>query len=1565
MVSTLIAANISVSSLALDKFSTLTGSSLIASTVAISTITSNTGFFTSTLTVSTLIAANISVSSLALNQFSTLTGSSLIASTVAISTITSNTGFFTSTLTVSTLIAANISVSSLALNQFSTLTGSSLIASTVAISTITTNTGFVNSTLTVSTLIGSTINTQFLNYSTMTGSTISSNVAYSNLLYFSTLSSINGSTFGNTGPTGPIGQASQVSYLAPGTQSMPSSASLAIVNLASTAEAGQTLGLTGFTYNPVTYLFTNTTPNTMPISVNYFLSLNTTAGGYAAVGLTISGTTTYYGGMYNSSNAFSNTTNIVVPPMASVGLYYMDNTAVVIQSTTRFTLTSLQVGQQGATGLSGSTGPTGPQGQAAQVSHGVPGTQSMPPSASLAIVNLATTADATQTIGTTGFTYNSGTYLFTNNTLITIPVSVNYLLSLNVTSGGYSAVGLTISAVTTYYGGVYNINNAVSNTCNILVPPQATVGLYYMDNTTVLIQTGSRFTITSLQTGQQGPTGTTGQTGTTGTTGQTGTTGTTGASGTTGPTGPSIWSMTGSTAPYNNVITYSQGYVGVGPSGTYLQTTRGGATAGTGSTVPQYHMDVAGTVRNSVNMFADNSAAITATPALDYTTFGQNWTNILSNASSSYYSVAMSSTGQYQLCVFSAASNSIYYSANYGQSWTTSANTSNTWIWICCSGSGQYQYAITTAGVLWTSSNYGVTFTSGVTISNPNLSACSASGQYITVLTYNGATNNVFISNNYGTSFTSITIGVNSAAYYILFVSASGQYQTFGITGFSIWYSSNYGVSWTQSNAPALPYYGLCGSASGQYQTAVVNGGTIYTSTNYGVTWTSTGAASLAWWPVACSASGQYQITGTSNGTTTGSIYYSTNYGQTWTPTGVPTNGYTRIAMSATGQYTIMGAYQAGVIQSIIRLPTVYTNQVQTPLVTYADNSAQITNTPALDYTTFGQNWVATTLPSNNWQAAAVSASGQYQSAAGSGTGIYYSSNYGQTWTASTGSTTGNIAGIVMSASGQYQVASVYGGSIYYSSNYGVTWATSNAPVFNWWAITMSASGQYASAGSNTGGTVPYYSMNYGVTWVASSSVSGSYQAIACSASGQYQVAAINNGGIYYSTNYGVSWTISNISSGVPVQAGAISASGQYATIVTDGRAGGSGLYISSNYGLTWTQITAVIGSLNLIRVSVSASGQYQVTSAFGTGIYYSTNYGATWVQGSALALTWYGLGMSANGQYCLNCASGGLVYQSVTRFPPQQITSQSTATSTALTLVAPNIATSNNVGIILGRSATANNYATIGFQYIAADSATNYLYMGATASQTLCIANGNVGIGITNPSAPLHLIGNINTSGSIIATNFASADFVVGNPGYAAGKWLTLNCSNVQATYPTVGYNIGNSLSIGGNFTNVLSEIDFMNNLGSGFRFYARTATSTSSLLLDITSNGNVTIGGQLFQGSTPYSSGTFTAGPSGYTGVPPNLAGFASGTYYFYFYGGAYVLIGITSFTIQYNGTANVIFIPAEYIATNSIVNLSGSGGSFATTRLCVGCTSVYIHIYNNQVTNQTCYYYIFKIA
>jgi photosystem II stability/assembly factor-like uncharacterized protein len=122
----------------------------------------------------------------------------------------------------------------------------------------------------------------------------------------------------------------------------------------------------------------------------------------------------------------------------------------------------------------------------------------------------------------------------------------------------------------------------------------------------------------------------------------------------------------------------------------------------------------------------------------------------------------------------------------------------------------------------------------------------SASGQYQTAVVYGGASGFIYISSNYGVTWTSTATSVGTQSWQAVAMSASGQYQTAVISTGFLYISSNYGVTWTQT-ATSQTWQAVAMSASGQYQTAVVNSGTvgyIYISSNYGVTWTPQTATS-------------------------------------------------------------------------------------------------------------------------------------------------------------------------------------------------------------------------------------------------------------------------------------------------------------------------------------------------------------------------------------------------------------------------------------------------------------------------------------------------------------------------------------------------------------------------------------------------------------------------------------------------------------------------------------------------------------------------------------------------
>jgi len=107
---------------------------------------------------------------------------------------------------------------------------------------------------------------------------------------------------------------------------------------------------------------------------------------------------------------------------------------------------------------------------------------------------------------------------------------------------------------------------------------------------------------------------------------------------------------------------------------------------------------------------------------------------------------------------------------------------------------------------------------------------------------------------------------------------------------------------------------------------------------------------------------------------------------------------------------------------------------------------------------------------------------------------------------------------------------------------------------------------------------------------------------------------------------------------------------------------------------------------------------------------------------------------------------------------------------------LAPNMSAATNALVNIGAALATNNAFGLGFNYVSTGSTSNFLQISPYGSSTgLNIqATGNVGIGITNPSAPLHIVSqsltwvnmatfyspNITTQGCLIVLGKASSSY-------------------------------------------------------------------------------------------------------------------------------------------------------------------------------------------------------------
>jgi len=500
-------------------------------------------------------------------------------------------------------------------------------------------------------------------------------------------------------------------------------------------------------------------------------------------------------------------------------------------------------------------------------------------------------------------------------------------------------------------------------------------------------------------------------------------------------------------------------------------------------------------------------------------------------------------------------------------------------------------------------------------------------------------------------------INGGSGGIYISYSSANGGFGGGGCGG----------TAGRPELANASPEFGGGGGYSGGSGPSITQTGT-YTYSAYGA-----------------GGGGSYDINGINNNATlfgynpagsdgyatislTSPLYYSSDYGQSWNSVFSPMNP-NALSLSSTGQYMSATVNSGQIYTSVTNNPSIasgnatITGNTTISTLMYNDNTSSITSNTTLDYSTFAQNWSTVPGISGTSIGIATSATGQYQTATNnqaSNGWIYYSSNYGQTWTQASISSSQGYVGIAMSASGQYQVCGVNTngpGSIYLSSNYGQTWSAISGQSGTWNGFCCSASGQYMT-GIVFSGYI-YYSSNYGQTWTQAAA-SYLWTGICCSASGQYQYACYNGGSIYQSTNYGQTWTlIPNTTFGTLVPL-CCSASGKYVTTA----AYSNGIYYSSNYGQTWTQSISTTGiTWNSIRCT--ASGQYQVAvnSAAGGSIYYSINYGRTWTIVANTGYRCYVTAINQNGQYVLVSSSSAL-YSSITSYSYVNINNIVTANS-------------------------------------------------------------------------------------------------------------------------------------------------------------------------------------------------------------------------------------------------------------------------------------------------------------
>lgn len=216
----------------------------------------------------------------------------------------------------------------------------------------------------------------------------------------------------------------------------------------------------------------------------------------------------------------------------------------------------------------------------------------------------------------------------------------------------------------------------------------------------------------------------------------------------------------------------------------------------------------------------------------------------------------------------------------------------------------------------------------------------------------------------------------------------------------------------------------------------------------------------------------------------------------------------------------------------------------------------------------------------------------------GNGSGIFSSTNYGNTWTVSN---TGIVAGEEILCLGKNS-AGIFAGSdslIYFSTNNGASWSIVNNSGNAVFAFAFLTDTIYAA--TMGGGVI--MSTNNGSSWTTVNTGITTNLVYSIVKKGNLLFAGTDGNGAFVSSNAGANWTFLN------------SAPSTVRCLETDGTniyAGtlGSGMFISSNNGASWSQVTNGIPITNFVY-NITSIGTTLLAASH--DVFHSSDSGATW----------------------------------------------------------------------------------------------------------------------------------------------------------------------------------------------------------------------------------------------------------------------------------------------------------------------------------------------------------------
>ena len=278
--------------------------------------------------------------------------------------------------------------------------------------------------------------------------------------------------------------------------------------------------------------------------------------------------------------------------------------------------------------------------------------------------------------------------------------------------------------------------------------------------------------------------------------------------------------------------------------------------------------------------------------------------------------------------------------------------------------------------------------------------------------------------------------------------------------------------------------------------------------------------------------------------------------------------------------------------------------------------------------------WQQGTVSGTQWYSLAAAADGARMYAVG-GSGIFSSTDSGQTWNGPISALTGSWNTVATSADGNTVIVGVPAKAIQVSSDAGATWAAvASVLASNIIAVACSADGTKAIA-SVKGGLV-YTNNSLGV-WSSIGAGAGTWIALAFAGNGN-NFAAANTAGVVYTKASGAV----TVAAGAKFTGVVASADGSRLAVC----ASPGGIYTSTNSGTNWSSSAAPSSNWNCLAASADC---IRLVAGVSNGVLYaSANFGANWFPLNTTNTAWAALASSADGSKLasgVNSGTGGIYY--------------------------------------------------------------------------------------------------------------------------------------------------------------------------------------------------------------------------------------------------------------------------------------------------------------------------------